>query len=751
MLMTPLLTEDKNPQKVTLQLQWLDQFQFAGYYMAKERGFYKDAGLDVEIKKFAPGIVPADEVVGKKATYGVGRSSLLIDESDGKNIVLLAAVLQSSPEILLAREDSHIGSVKDFAGKKVMMTPDAQDSVPLRAMINQSGVSIASMITQKHSFNVNDLVNKKTDLMASYISNEPYLLKEKGIAYTIFDPKDYGFDFYSDILFTSTDEIREHRQRAIDFTEASLKGWKYAFSHIDETVALILKKYNAQKKSKAALTFEANALKKLADSDKADFGYISREKIEKITTVYNVMGLLKNTIDYDAFVLNLDHNRSMWSSEEQNYLKQKKEIRVCVDPNWMPFEAIKDGKYVGMSADYLRIVESDIGIPIRLVPTSSWSESMAYAKSRKCDMLSLATETPERKKYFNFSPPYLVVPLVIATTTDKFFIADLKEVLDKRFGVVKGYVFTQQLKQEYPSIKLVEVDNIEEGLNAVAQGKLFGFIDSLTTIGYQMQKGYIGTLKIAGRIDQNWKLGYGVRNDEPLLLTVLNKALDHIDEKTKQGILNQWISIDYDQGFNYSLFWKIVGGLAAVLAFLIYRYVIVQRYNTRLSSLNQELEKLSITDPLTKLYNRRYLYKSIEMAEAFAERYKTPFSVIMLDIDDFKEINDTYGHGEGDRVLQKVADILLTQSRESDIVGRWGGEEFLIICQQSSIDGALTVADKIRRTIEKEIFANNVTVTASFGVAAYSDKTKQTIIVRADNALYKAKKEGKNRVAADSE
>ncbi len=139
------------------------------------------------------------------------------------------------------------------------------------------------------------------------------------------------------------------------------------------------------------------------------------------------------------------------------------------------------------------------------------------------------------------------------------------------------------------------------------------------------------------------------------------------------------------------------------------------------------------------------------MAEAFAERYKTPFSVIMLDIDDFKEINDTYGHDEGDIVLQRIADILLTQSRESDIVGRWGGEEFLIICQQSKVAGAQIVAEKICRTIEKEVFANNVTVTASFGVAEYSDKTKQTVIVRADNALYEAKKEGKNKVIADSE
>ena len=98
--------------------------------------------------------------------------------------------------------------------------------------------------------------------------------------------------------------------------------------------------------------------------------------------------------------------------------------------------------------------------------TKSWSESIAYAKARKCDILSLAMETPERKKHFNFTPPYLTVPLVIATTTDKFFITDLEEVSDEKIGIVKGYALAEALKIKHPSIKLVEVDSIEEGLKA---------------------------------------------------------------------------------------------------------------------------------------------------------------------------------------------------------------------------------------------------------------------------------------------
>ncbi|MEA3553304.1 MAG: ABC transporter substrate-binding protein [Campylobacterota bacterium] len=98
----------KEFQKVSLQLQWLDQFQFAGYYVAKEKGFYKDVGLDVEIKKYKHDILTIDEVKNKKATYGIGRSSLIINKSNGAKIKLLASIFQSSPLILLTTKKSGI-------------------------------------------------------------------------------------------------------------------------------------------------------------------------------------------------------------------------------------------------------------------------------------------------------------------------------------------------------------------------------------------------------------------------------------------------------------------------------------------------------------------------------------------------------------------------------------------------------------------------------------------------------------------
>ena len=288
--------------KVTLHLQWLDQFQFAGYYVAKEKGFYKEFGLDVDIKKFTITQNIVDEVENNPGTYGIGRSSLIIDRSKKKKIKLISAIFQSSPLVIIATKKSNIKTIKDFKNKRIMVTNDASSVVSLYAIQNKFNISHDSVIYQQHSFNIDDLINAKTDLMASYISNEPYLLKQRGIEINIFNPKEYGFDFYSDLLFTSEKETQFHKERVVRFRDASLKGWYYAFSHIEESVEIILKHYNSQNRSREALLYEAQELKKLAYSHNAKLGQIELQKIQNIYDIYNVMNFVPNKFDIKEFI-----------------------------------------------------------------------------------------------------------------------------------------------------------------------------------------------------------------------------------------------------------------------------------------------------------------------------------------------------------------------------------------------------------------------------------------------------------------
>ncbi|MBN2751272.1 MAG: GGDEF domain-containing protein [Rhodospirillaceae bacterium] len=165
------------------------------------------------------------------------------------------------------------------------------------------------------------------------------------------------------------------------------------------------------------------------------------------------------------------------------------------------------------------------------------------------------------------------------------------------------------------------------------------------------------------------------------------------------------------------------------------------------SEMLHKAHTLSVTDPLTRVFNRYKLEEVLSSEEHRARRYGTCFSVIMADIDLFKTINDTYGHPSGDRVLEKIAAEMRLSTRSTDVVGRWGGEEFLIVCIHTRLHEAFNMAEILRQRIAKCVFAGIGSVTVSFGISAFEDgDTASHVIARADAALYAAKRQGRNRV-----
>ena len=298
-------------QKVVLQLIWLNQFQFAGYYVAKERGFYKDVGIDVEIKEFNLNTDISTVIQNKKADFAIGRSSLLIDKINGQDVVALGAIFQQSPLMLLVRDDSNINSIDDLKYKRIMLTNDAKDAASIMAMLFSNGVTQKDIQILPHTFNLDDLINKNTDAMASYISNEPIQMADKGLSYKIFNPKDYGFHFYSDILFTSSEFIKKNPKLTKDFYEATIKGWKYAFDNITQTSELIYKHYNTQQKTLIQLIKEGEALKRLAYHDNGIVGYLDKNQLADIVKVYKLLGLVTKDIDIDTFIYEHNHPREV--------------------------------------------------------------------------------------------------------------------------------------------------------------------------------------------------------------------------------------------------------------------------------------------------------------------------------------------------------------------------------------------------------------------------------------------------------
>ncbi|EAT13497.1 diguanylate cyclase [Bermanella marisrubri] len=174
----------------------------------------------------------------------------------------------------------------------------------------------------------------------------------------------------------------------------------------------------------------------------------------------------------------------------------------------------------------------------------------------------------------------------------------------------------------------------------------------------------------------------------------------------------------------------------------------VAKRTAELEQKNEELRLLSSTDRLTGVYNRMKLEEQIQHEISRAQRYKLDYSIVMLDVDYFKNVNDSFGHQVGDRVLKMFAVELQNNVRESDVVGRWGGEEFIISCSCTNADNAFSLAEKLREIIEHLDFGSGIACTASFGVSQYQlEDSLESLISRADNALYESKRMGRNKVS----
>lgn len=168
--------------------------------------------------------------------------------------------------------------------------------------------------------------------------------------------------------------------------------------------------------------------------------------------------------------------------------------------------------------------------------------------------------------------------------------------------------------------------------------------------------------------------------------------------------------------------------------------------------LHGELEQLSITDPLTQLLNRRGFQDKAVAEFQRGKRYNNYFSLMLVDIDHFKSINDTHGHASGDLILKQFADKLTASLRKTDYVARWGGEEFVILLPEDQPADVLNVAEKLRMNINQGEFFTadeqplDVTASIGLGILTYDDNTVEVVLQRADEALYQAKSAGRNRV-----
>ena len=287
-------------EQVTLQLKWKHAFQFAGFYMALEKGYYKDAGFDVTINELPRDKSAVDMLVDGQVDYAVVDTGALLSYAEGAPIKALAAIYQHSPLALMV-SNPDIRKITDLRGKRIMMTPGM--NADIIAALGAVGITPADFTRLPISFDVRDLIDGNTDAFSVYVTDQPQQLLEKGVAYRLFRAKDYGIDFYGDILITTEKLLKASPESVRAFNKASMRGWDYALAHVDEAIDVIEEKYNTQNLSRSQLQFEALTTKeKMILGDVVELGYMNDQRWEHIARIYHTLGILPDDFDVSGFV-----------------------------------------------------------------------------------------------------------------------------------------------------------------------------------------------------------------------------------------------------------------------------------------------------------------------------------------------------------------------------------------------------------------------------------------------------------------
>ena len=798
-------------EAISLQLAWLHQFQSAGFYVALEKGFYQEENLNVTLKEYDTNTQPTHDVIIGKSTYGVlNGSSLFLDRENQKPVVALMALFQSDPSVLISTNPS-IKSPKDLKYKHIFMSEDDYRSVGMLSMLMSYDIKREDLFLKAHSLKLEDLIKKKVDAMACYISNEPFLLDENNISYTILNPREYGFNFYGDVLFTSESELLQHPKRAKAFYDASKKGWIWAFEHIEETAQLIYDKYNTQNKSLEALIYEGKTLKELAFDEEGFFGTIKAKKFEEITNIYKVAGIMKNgNVPLQKFIDPLFFAKEqvkigvLTSRDESNSLSRSWDESAKYLSTLFPFHHFE---VVPLSFEAMDKSIRDHEIEFVITnPMHAIQLEHRYGLGRIATL-----STPYKNHY------YSEYGSVIFTRFDATHISNYAEARERKIGAVSstsfgGYLLGMKELEIHSPQNVTFLGTHFNVIKAVLNGSVDVGIVRTDMIEQMVSEGLLNKddIKVLGaktyphfpflistKLYPGWILAKTSHTSETLSNDLLSTLLKL--STTPQKLLRYRITTTFDYSSVHNLlkemhiypyeqetftlydvytryklpFLGLIVAFGLLLFFSLYiqflhrklkRYTQeIERFNEtleqevnerthELSLLNSKLKDLANVDELTQIANRRYFFLLAIQYFYTAKRNNMPLHILSLDIDFFKNVNDTYGHAMGDEVLKSFCKMVQSTLRQSDIFGRIGGEEFCICVQNTSLEGVRILAEKIRKKVEStQGILNNtklpaITVSISISSLHSNDHEIFDTIKRSDEALYKAKHNGRNQV-----
>lgn len=541
--------ETKTLEKDILQLEWKHQFEFAGFYAAKEKGYYKDIGIDLEIKEFEEGINISAEVLEGRATFGISSSALILEKLNNKPVVLIASYFKQNALALVTKPD--IKTPSDLKDKKIMAVDWEMGHTSLGVMLKDYKIKKEDYTFVNHNFKIDKFINGEVDAMSIFITSQPFELDKLGIKYNILNPANFGIYSYDVELFTSEAVINNDLEKVKKFVEATNKGWNYAFANKNEIVDLIYDKYT-KRKSKDALLYEANKTEEIFKTNIFQIGAIAPELVKLNADMYSNLGLVNKNYNItamlnDYYLTNKKLPNIIFTAEEKDFLIKNSIIKVHNESNWPPFNYSIENKPLGFSIDYMNLLASKVGLSVEYISGFTWDEFLKKLQKNEIDVMLNISKTPEREENFEFTTAY-------AKNIDTIFVKrsinnlkSLKDFNGKTLAVVKGFYEEELLKQYYPNIKLFAVNDLLEGLKKVAFGEVDGIIDSFAVGNYFIEKNTIINLKPAFEIEDsrfNLDMNLAVNKKNIILRNILEKGKEKISQEELLILKRKWINID---------------------------------------------------------------------------------------------------------------------------------------------------------------------------------------------------------------
>lgn len=576
-------SQDANAlQKVSLQLDWKYKFEFAGFIAAKEKGFYRDVGLDVELKEYQTDVDVVDEVLSHRADYGVYNSSILSEYLKGKPIVLLASFFKRSALVLITQP--YIHSPKDLVGKTIMSSLIDDFTLNSKPYLNGYGVKIEDLKFVNQTHGVDEFAKGEVDAMTAFIFDQPYKLDKLGVKYNILHPSDDNLFVLQEELFTSADELKNHPQRVCTFKEASIKGWEYALSHRKEIAQIIHKKY-APQLDIDTLEYEAEAVYKLILPFIYDVGSIDTNFLHKQMSLFKKSFHIGDGKSLDDFILKSRINTLNLTDKEQKYIEENKQISLCINNDFFPIDGFKDGKHVGIMADVFKLISNETGL--EFIPLGLQSEKDLYEHlyEKKCKLFSVVATNNVHFITIKPTKPFIATNLTLLSRFDRSFI-DNPMSLKGKLLLVQKESFKHYLNVLYPYLNIEVEDNKNVMAQKILDGRAYAVIFIDEQADYFIDKYGYGKLKINGFLGKDKFLhgSIGVQKDEPILYSIMQKALDNIPKQKIESIQNSWRLTRYHERVDYFLLWAVLGVVGIIFLIMIY-------YHRKLKHFNKILEK----------------------------------------------------------------------------------------------------------------------------------------------------------------